>query len=142
MKRKESIDVFNYKYIIQGYMEKKTNNTMVYILFFSIGILLFLIITFKIYIPIYETLDGTIRVTEKETILEVEGYVSELEEKQIYYYINRDEWVEQAGQYDKDRHGFIIENVYSLSDETKVHVEFEKEKFSLFEIIFKKGGNI
>lgn len=113
-----------------------------YVLFFVFGIILFIYMTNKIYIPIYETVEGVVHISENKTIIKFHDFSESDVAEQIFYYINRDEWVECINNYDENEQGYVIDNIHNLDDKTVVYIDFEKEKTTLFEIILKKAGNI
>lgn len=115
---------------------------LAYVLFFVFGIILFICITNKIYIPIYETVEGEVHISENKTIIKSQWISANEVSGQIFYYTNRDEWVECIKNYDENEQGYVIENIHNLDNNTVVYIDFEKEKITLFEIILKKAGNI
>lgn len=123
-------------------MQKKLLKPMLYIVYFLVGTILFLYMTNSIKVPIYKTLEGTVNISDEEVLLEIKDYNEESLPEQIYYYVNRDEWVESVTDYDSSKGGYIIDNVHKLKDKTIVKIDIEARQMTLFEIIFREGGNV
>ena len=111
-----------------------------FIFFFLVGTISFIIITKRIDVPIYETYEGRVIVNNEQTIVKLDEDVDKAE--CIFYYINRDEWVEKSDSYDEEYDGYIIDNVRELDDETVVYVDVQTGTISLLDAIVKKDGNI
>lgn len=113
-----------------------------YIVYFLVGTIIFLVVSCRVNIPVYETMEGLVEASGEEIILKIADCDIENMPEQIYYYINREEWVEQATEYDAEKAGYRIENLHKLENHTVVYIDVEKEQMTLFEIIFLKGGNV
>ncbi|MBE5939646.1 MAG: hypothetical protein E7266_04525 [Lachnospiraceae bacterium] len=124
---------------------KPTNKSLkptLYIIYFIAGTVLFLLMTCGIKVPVYQTVEGTVSISGAEVIIQINDYETETLPEQIYYYVNRDEWVECVSDYDASKAGYVISNIHNLEDKTTVHIDVETEQMTLFEIIFKRGGDI
>lgn len=124
-------------------MKKKQSfisSPLFYILFFLIGTIVFFIMIAQISIPIYETYNGKVEILDNKVIVVMENTVPIAEK--VFYYTNRDEWVEVSNEYCPEYSGYLVENVRDLSDGTIVKVDIPVGTISLVEAVFKKGGNV
>ena len=111
-----------------------------YILFFLIGTIVFIIMITQIDIPVYETYSGRVCHLDDKVIIRTEETAPKAEK--VFYFINRNEWIESTCEYSTQYSGYLMENVRELKDDTIVEVDIPIKTISLLDAIFKKGGNL
>jgi len=123
----------------------KSLKTMLYIVCFIAGIAIFVYMADYIEVPVYETVQGIVNIREGEAFIEIQSEVKMQNScennhvDRIYYYINRDEWVQCESEYVVENKGIRIDNVHNLEDKTRVYIDVEVGKMTLLEMILKGG---
>ncbi len=120
-------------------MEKIISSIYAYIIFFALGSSIFIGITHKVMIPVYQTCEGKISIDKDKTYIELEGKICG-DADNIYYYAERNQWVKKAKMCESNL--LEIQHDKDLQDGQTINVDIQCDSISLFNAIFIKAGNI
>lgn len=115
-------------------------NPIVYIIFFTMGTVIFLIVSLKVKVPVYSSYTGVVNVADDKTFIVIEDKIPV--SGSVFYYINRDDRFESAGGYSTEYRGYEIDNVMNLEGNTTVNVDIQLETITLLEAVFERVGKL
>lgn len=124
-------------------MKKKSafiTNPIVYIIFFTAGTVIFIIASLKVKVPVYFSCTGVVNVADDKAFIVIEDEIPVSES--VFYYINRDDRFESAGEYSTEYRGYEIDNVMNLESNTTVNVDIQLETITLLEAVFERVGKL
>lgn len=104
------------------------------------GPVLFFLCSQMIQIPVYHTLDGTVRAAGDKTEIVTEGFRGSTQVP-IFVYTNRDEQVEEITEYRVEGSTILLQNrPDAFSDGQKVKIDVCQNERSLWQMVFRNGG--
>lgn len=123
-------------------MVKKYGKLLFYTVYFLLGTFVFLYLVKQVSVPVYETLEGEVTIEGEQLVLKLTDYAGENMPSKIYYYVNREEWVEEIAGFSERGGIYKAPNIHKLDDKAKVSIDIEVEQKNLFDVIFKENGNV
>lgn len=121
-------------------IKKHNFNPEFCIIFWLIGIAIFTLLFLYIKIPVYKTIEG--KVYKHDTVTTVLINKNEISADKIYYYVNRDEWIDTSTIYLPETNGYLIDSKHTLENGSSLNIDFQVSTISLFKAIFIYRGNI
>ena len=115
-------------------------NPIMYIIFFTVGTIIFIIASLKVKVPVYFSCEGVVKVADDKVFIVIEEEIPVSDS--VFYYVNRDDRFEGAGEYSAEYGGYEIDNVMDLDSNTAVSVDIQSETITLLEAIFERMGKL
>lgn len=131
--------------MMQGKMRKMMNEVFIlrpwgFVVFLLIGISVFFLVTTRIHIPVYRTVETT-AVMEGDVIrVDLQQEVFEAGTP-VFLYKSRDDHLEKVTVYKVEQGCLLIEKSGELSMSGNVFVDVQTGEVSLLRHIFTEGGN-
>lgn len=123
-------------------MVRKYGKLLFYMVYFLLGTFVFLYLVKQVSVPVYITLEGEVTIEGEQLVLKLTDYDEANIPSKIFYYVNREEWVEEIEGYLGRSGVYKAPNIHKLDDKEKVSIDIEVEQKSLFDVIFKENGNV
>lgn len=123
-------------------MVRKYGKPLLYIVYFFVGTFVFLHMVKQVSVPVYITLKGEVAIEGEMLVLRLTDYDGTSMPSKIYYYVNREEWVEEIAGYQENGDIYKAPNIHKLAEKAKVSIDIEVEQKNLFDVIFKENGNV